>query len=231
MDRIVLPLIRLKADKIWLITEKNPEVDSAKPYLDKVKDELDKHKIQYVVEKCGIRDMFDILKTYRRIIEEEHKHQIFINVSTGTKIEAIAGMMACMMFKKDQRHISPYYVEPEDYNVKPTQGQPLSVGCKEIFPLPDYKIEKPDERLIHTLVIISEKGKISKKELIQDCINENLISVKSDARNPEVAKYSALNKNLINPLLSWRFIEVMGVGRRSRIKITEEGQNVLKFLA
>lgn len=231
VDRIVLPVISMKADKVWLITEKDSTVDSAKPYLDKAVAELNKRKIPYVVEKCSIRDLFDILKVYRRIIEAERANHVFINVSTGTKIEAIAGMMACMMFKSVHHRIQPYYVEPEDYTVKPKKGQPLSVGCKAVFPLPDYKIERPEERLIHALVLVSEKGKISKKDLIQKCVEEDLINIKPEAKNQEVAKYSALNKTIITPLLSWKFIEVSGSGKRGRIIITEEGLNALKFLS
>jgi hypothetical protein len=37
-----------------------------------------------------------------------------VNVSTGSKIQAIASMMACMMFK-DMATIKPYYVVPEKY--------------------------------------------------------------------------------------------------------------------
>ena len=38
-----------------------------------------------------------------------------MNVSVGSKIQAIASMIACMMFK-DMATIKPYYVVPEKYN-------------------------------------------------------------------------------------------------------------------
>jgi hypothetical protein len=39
---------------------------------------------------------------------------ILVNVLVGSKIQAIASMMACMMFK-DIAMIKPYYVVPKKY--------------------------------------------------------------------------------------------------------------------
>jgi hypothetical protein len=43
----------------------------------------------------------------------EKGNHILVNVSVGSKIQAIASMMACMMFK-DMATIKPYYVVPEN---------------------------------------------------------------------------------------------------------------------
>jgi hypothetical protein len=45
--------------------------------------------------------LFDTLRALRTIIFEEKKNAIFVNVSVGSKIQAIASMMACMMFKDE----------------------------------------------------------------------------------------------------------------------------------
>ena len=60
---------------------------------------------------------FDILKALRIIILKEKGNSILVNVSivsVGSKIQAIASMMACMMFK-DIAMIKPYYAVPERY--------------------------------------------------------------------------------------------------------------------
>jgi hypothetical protein len=54
--------------------------------------------------------LFDILRTLRSIIFREKGNHILVNVSVGSKIQAIASMMACMMFKdmatiKSTRHL------------------------------------------------------------------------------------------------------------------------------
>ena len=45
-------------------------------------------------------DLFDILRALRSIILKEKGNSILVNVSVGSKIQAIASMMACMMFKR-----------------------------------------------------------------------------------------------------------------------------------
>jgi len=45
-----------------------------------------------------------------------------------------------------------------------------------------------------------------------------------------MARHSQLNKNFIEPLISWGFISISGRGKSSRIEITQGGENILKFL-
>ncbi|MGC2426026.1 MAG: DUF6293 family protein, partial [Nitrososphaeraceae archaeon] len=145
----------------------------------------------------------------------EKGNSILVNVSVGSKIQAIASMMACMMFK-DIAMIKPYYVVPQRYNstlVKEEEKQETE-GVKDIIGLPEYKIEIPTDRLIRCLDIINKKtdGKITKRELKDLAIEHNLIYVddnkkliggKKRARGEysDQAAYMTLNKNLIEPLL------------------------------
>jgi hypothetical protein len=52
-------------------------------------------------------DLFDILRALKTIIMHEKGNHILVNVSVGSRIEAIASMMASMMFK-DLAPIKPY---------------------------------------------------------------------------------------------------------------------------
>lgn len=71
----------------------------------------------------------------------------------GSKIEAIASMMACMMFK-DLVAIKTYYVVPKKYSIIPQQKQETE-GMKDIITLPDYKIEVPSKKLIKCLELVN----------------------------------------------------------------------------
>jgi len=44
------------------------------------------------------------------------------------------------------------------------------------------------------------------------------------------AKYRALDRKYVQPLVGWNFIEVVGTGTRKEIQLTMEGRNILKFL-
>ena len=101
------------------------------------------------------------------IILKEKGNSILVNVSVGSKIQAIASMMVCMMFK-DVANIKPYYVVPERYNSSlMKEDKQETEGVKQILPMPEYKIEIPNQKLIKCLDIINRKadGNITKREL------------------------------------------------------------------
>jgi DUF6293 C-terminal winged helix domain len=80
-----------------------------------------------------------------------------------------------------------------------------------------------------------KENKITKRELKDLALNKNLIQVgKKDTQNMEErrdqAAYMALNKNLIEPLMEWKFISVEKIGARHIVSLTEEGINALRFL-
>ena len=66
-------------------------------------------------------------------------------------------------------------------------------------------------------------------------LERNLIYIgKKDAQDEEKrsdqAAYMALNKNLIEPLMDWKFISVEKIGSRHIVSLTDEGINALRFL-
>ena len=64
-------------------------------------------------------------------------------------------------------------------------------------------------------------------------MNKNLIQIgKKDTQeeHSDQAAYMALNKNLIEPLMDWKFISVEKMGSRHIVSLTDEGLNALRFL-
>ena len=181
------------------------------------------------------------MRVLRTIILKEKDNSILVNVSVGSKIQAIASMMACMMFK-DVANIKPYYVVPERYNSSLLkEDKQETEGVKQILPMPEYKIELPNEKLIKCLDIISRKedDNITKRELKDSAIETRLIHVdekriaamrRTKEEYSDQAAYMSLNKNLIGPLRSWRFITESKVVTHHIVSITEDGKRALKFL-
>ena len=196
IDRVVLPAIELKADKVWLITHNNKFDDKGFEFVNKIKERLTEVKIEVEEEDADRKDLFDTLRAFRSIVAKEQGHEIIVNVSTGSKIQSIAFMMGCMMFK-DFGRIKPYYAEPEEYTTKSHAQE--TIGLKDIVLLPDYKIEIPKQNLIKCMVLIDKQknGKVTKKNLKDLALKENLIHV--GEKKTETAAYMAL-KNLIEPL-------------------------------
>src|SRR6266516_5684286 len=114
VDRIILPAVDMKADIVWLIEHNKPNVDEEHQFVKSIRDKLKQARIECLQTEADRIDLFDILRALRIIILKEKGNSILVNVSVGSKIQAIASMMACMMFK-DIAMVKPYYVVPEKY--------------------------------------------------------------------------------------------------------------------
>lgn len=230
VDRITLPVFKMKADRVWLITHNNPSADEGIHFLEAIKKELTKERIEFKEEAADRTDLFDTLRAFRSILLKENGNNIMVNVSAGSKIQAIASMLVCMMFK-NTLNIKPYYVVPEKYTSTPRKQE--TEGLKDIVSLPEYEIEIPSQKLVRCLTLIDDfrNGTISKKHLRDLALHERLIHVETQSVDKEgIAAYMSLNKNLIQPLLDRNLINVEKVGGSHKITLTTEGKNVLKFL-
>jgi hypothetical protein len=244
VDRIVLPAIKMKADRVWLIIHSEPHLDKGDNFVKLIQAKLKDARIDCLQAQADRIDLFDILRALRTIVLREKGNSILVNVSVGSKIQAIASMMACMMFK-DIAMIKPYYVVPERYNsslVKEDEEKQETEGVKDIIGLPEYKIEIPTDKLIRCLDIINKKtdSKITKRELKDLAIDHNLIYIDDNKKTiggkkrvreySDQAAYMTLNKNLIEPLLDWRFITESKIGSHHVVSLTDDGKHALKFL-
>jgi len=241
IDRVVLPLKELEADRVWILTERDPKKDKGKLYFDKVIEEINnlERKCEVRVKHCDFnkRDLYDVLRAFREIIEVEKSNQIFVNVSTGTKIHSIAGMMACMIFKDIAFKLTPYYSEPESYASLPEDLFPMSFGCKEIHTLSNYPMDRPTDYLIDVLSVVNElcgqkNEKITKTELKKELTSRGLLDLsKKKVKHENVARFLALQRRCIDPLYrEWKFIDLVPPERRGKIQMTQEGMDMLKFL-
>lgn len=242
IDRIVIPVIQMNADRIYLIVDKD-ENDKGAYCVHEIKNQLNKEAsgLEIIEVKSDFKDLklYDTLKVYREILQEERDNHIFINVSTGSKIHSIAGMMISMIFKEEHISILPYYVQPEKYELEPEQGEQLTSGFKNIQILPEYRIEKPSDELLKVLFLISknnvygsdgESKGLNKKRLIEILDTENIKLIEEPVKNEVPAKYRALERRYIDPLLKWKYIQIEKRNRKALIHITQEGKDALHFL-
>jgi len=144
VDRIVIPVKQTRADKVWLLVHDNPSADKSLPYQRKLEKEFKKEKIQVEIARVDRLNLFATIKTVREIIEKEKENAIYVNVASGSKIQAIACMMACMIFK-GKNNIRPFYAEAERYAA--FEGKQQSFGVKRTIALPTYEIQTPKTEL------------------------------------------------------------------------------------
>ena len=230
IDRITIPLKQTKADKLWLLSHENRSSDLSAPYLEKIKKECKKLGVEVKIAYADRLSIFKVIKSIKDIIEKEKGNYIYVNVASGSKIQAIACMMACMVLK-NYKNLQPFYAEPEKYAA--FEGKQQSFGIKDTIPLPIYEIQTPKPKLLKALKVISEQKdqKITKKEMAKITDEQGIITVNEEEANYSQARFASLDKNIIAPLeKDWKFIEIEKIGRNRWIKITQEGRNAAEFL-
>lgn len=153
-DRVLFGLVELGAKEIYLLfdNKEDPWGEESRKYLrlarTRLKDflfDLDRvHEIPFdptSYESCD--------QTLKRILEKEKKaKRIYINVSTSTKLCAIASALrAC-----EYDNVFLYYVVPKEYNLPP-QGKPFSSGAKrmEVFSPRGLQIGDWEKKILEAL--------------------------------------------------------------------------------
>ena len=228
-DRIVLPAIEMKADKIWILIHDNPKKTKAKSYLDDIKMRLRKERIEFDVKKLDRLNLFSVIKGLRSIVNENENNTYYVNVSSGSKIQAVACTMACMMFN-EKNNLIPYYAQPKNYFEY--NEEQMSTGLEKIIDLPQYDIKIPNEKLIQTLQIIKKNNsRIDKSNLAMAVDNKKILEIGAKKDNYEQARFTSLDKNIIQPLKNdWGFVKEEKIGRTRWIELTTEGEQVLEIL-
>jgi len=166
IDRIIIPAVRMKADKVWLIAHDNVTDDKSLKYRQKIEKELEKKGIKTEIVYANRLRLFPIIKAVTEIIFKERKNDIYVNVATGSKIHAIGCMMACMLFD-DREKIHPFYAQAEQYPEYEGSLQ-QTYGVAEIHSLPTYRIGTPKRELLEAMKIIKDAGgRIQKKRWLR----------------------------------------------------------------
>lgn len=223
--RVTDPLIDMQADKVYLVTfEKG---DKASKFFQQIKDELYQNYRHIKVEEVFINlwNLYDCIRKFREIILQEKDNHVYINVSTGTKITAIAGTLASMLEGATPYYAHVSYRHPKSIDL-PTED------LQNLDRLPVYEIRKPNpvERLVLSLLDSSE-GKMRKSKLIEKLEDAKIIRKKDEKIKEftETAKHSQL-RAILDPLENeWEYVKVESSGRRSEVSITDKGRTALNF--
>ena len=148
IDRIIVPAINMRADKVWLIGHSNLSEDKARPFLEKIRKTLAKKNIQVKEVTADRFRLFDIVKVVKdrchKIIFEEQSNDVYLNVASGSKIHAVGMMMATMIFD-DRSNLHPFYAQAKEYHHTKI-SEPQTSGIEAIHDLPTYRIQTPAEK-------------------------------------------------------------------------------------
>ncbi len=228
VERVTAPVLGERADRVYLITRRDD--DAARPFVAEVRRRLEAaaRPIEVVIRRTEIWDVFGALTEFRRIFGEEGRTDrhadgvvpLRVNVSTGTKITAIAGTLACMLWKGE-----PYYAQVTRswYSGITPKVRPVNDVVARVDPVNVYELRAPAPDLVEVLEALDRRGGELRK---RDLIRELGLDRAADRAAPSAqAQHSRLRRRLDPLAAKWGFV---GPGAGSgRVRITPQGRLAL----
>lgn len=237
-DRISQPAIEYEADRLILLTYL-PRTPPLEHVLESLESALTDHGIDYQLREANFDDLFDGLGTIAQTIEDQpDRDDVYVNVSSGNKIAAIAGMIACMATSD----AVPYYVtaEEHDSNFPHPSGSGPSTGVRSIEPIPRYPMEAPDTEHLRIMKHIDEQDTTmrdtdepfaTKSELIEFGETAGLAFIADYDGDTPQGKHQRLSRKVLEPLLELAYIRTESHGTADRVFLTPDGKNTLRAFA
>jgi hypothetical protein len=232
VERITEPLAAERVDRVYLVTRN--ERDAAAPFVEEVTRRLRKAEWPIDVRVVGTDpwSVFETLAAYRTIFEAEHRIArgaqgvlpIRVNVSTGTKITAIAGTLACMLWNGE-----PYYVQVSKswYSDRTPRVRSVHDVVERVEPVNVYELRSPARELVEVLEALDRRGgTLRKRELLRELGLDRPSPDGVPAASPQ-AQHGRLRRRLEPLEARWGFVRTEATGPRARVRLTEQGRVAL----
>jgi len=232
VERVTAPLEADRADRVYLLTR--AERDAAAPFVDEVVGRLRRSAwpVEVRVIRTDLWDVFHALSSLRAIFEAERRVErnarevlpIRVNVSTGTKITAIAGTLACMLWNG-----TPYYahVSKAWYSDRTPKAGEVHDVVERVEPVGVYELRSPATELVEVLEALGRRGgTLRKRELIRELGLDRPGPDGGKVASPQ-AQHGRLRRRLEPLERRWGFVRSESPGPRSRVLLTEQGRLAL----
>lgn len=234
-ERISQPAIDYEADRIILLRylPQTPPLDDIHGELT---ESLEDAGIEHEYQQSNFGDLFDALAAFAETIEAQRDiDDVYVNVSSGNKVAAIAGMIACMTTGR----ATPYYVKAEEHDSnfpQPSSGGPAQ-GVRSVETIPRYPMDRPKTEHLAIMRFIREQDTkmrdtdepfAEKQDLIEYGEQVPLPFMMDLDADTHQAKYQRLRHNIITPLQELDYITIEDHGTTDRVKLTEDGRNTLR---
>ena len=188
----------------------------------------------YPVRLDDFYDVMGVVTTIAAYHEagSEGGDKVFVNISSGPHIAAVAAAVGCMAVGA-----RPYNIETESHT-HDREAEPRTQGITQSEELPMVPIKPPSKDQISVLEFVHEKNNknhsVNKSDIIRhfDGNSENdgptlecLEGTKDKARS---AKYGQLDSKVLDTIDDHGYVDIEQRGRAKYIEITDPGQNILR---
>lgn len=223
--RIVEPLYELKADKIVLIMPENDGflADFEREMVEELREN---DRIEVELRTANLYDLDSALQTFTQAVKDHETDDVYINVSTGTQIAGIAGMMAAQTSDATPFYVQTTVAGPDAEDVE-TPEEPLFPNPGEIAELPVFKLQGPSPEQLEILGYLYGQDGVTKKELIAHAEEEELPFIINTEAESDEGRYRLLESHIIEPLSQGQYIRVEKVGREKQVFIEQHGIDAL----
>jgi hypothetical protein len=222
-DRILEPPLETNADRVVLLEYDGKDAQNPE-YHSEVKERLRAEGIEVKIRNCNIFGLYESLSVIAEIATDYSNDDVYVNLATGSKVTAVAGMIACMV-----TGATPYYVRAEQYGEdEGVPETPVSQGVTGIEELSRYPIDSPSEEQIRLLSFVHREQPVKKSAAVEYAENESLPcfdGLDSDA-TPQ-AKYRRLDTHVLDELVEQGYITTESRGRNTLLELTQDGENTL----
>jgi len=223
--RIVDPIYDLKADKVVLILPDNDEA-IAEFEREMIADLESKDRLELETRRADLVDLDSAVGTFTQAVKDHEDDDVYINVSTGSQIAAIAGMMAAQTSEATPFYVQHTLAELDADEVR-TPEQPVFPAAGEISELPVFELEGPSREQLRILGYLYGEDGVRKKELINYAEDEQLPFIANTEAESDEGRYRLLESHIINPLLDSGYISVEKAGRRKEVHLEQQGIDAL----
>jgi len=224
-NRILKPIYEFKADKVILLRQ-NKEDDYEADFQRELVQTLEENeRIELEQRECDLFNIGNAIEAFVSAIASCDSDEIYVNVSTGSKLTAIAGMIACQSTTATPFYVSPQFRNEDGEREAPSSPQVESIG--EISQLPVFHLEGPDSDQLAILRYLCENDGATKKDLISYARDQELSFIANSQSKSQEGLYRLLATNIISPLTDEDYIRVHKEGRKKRVYLTDHGREAL----
>ncbi len=252
-DRITKPLLQNPPHKLYYFTayiKKTKQKDANLKFMEQNIDTIQTHipSITIIRKQIDYVDYIEIIQQISQIVKIERENNpnttIYINISSGSKITAIASIEASKIWDLEY-----YYVYSSQYD--PYEEGPLHTGDIIIMKPTTFPTQRPHKDHIRTLKLINKmiEERFAKKQLpkdklqtvekfiyMKDLINKlesnGVVQLDNKHRDPQKRK-SALYmkvKDFLNPIANGLgYIEISNEKRNKHVTLTEKGKELIQI--
>ncbi|MBX0286257.1 DUF6293 family protein [Haloarcula salinisoli] len=225
--RVVEPIYDLKADKVVMLFGEGVLPDGIPEFEREMLDDLEAaERIELEIREADLYDLDSAVQAFSQAVKDHEDDDVYINVSTGSQIASIAGMMAAQT-----ADATPFYVRSSTADLDAeevwTPEEPVFPDSGEITELPVFELQGPTEEQLRMLAYLYGEDGATKKELITFAQREELPFIASTEAKSDEGLYRLLESHIIDPLTEGEYVRVEKAGRKKEVYLEQRGIDAL----